>query len=159
MLRRCPPIVALRVDAAPVVGPLRGLVWAQPYDGREMPDVRTSIRAAAGDRASVTTSLDALEAFLRQHDDAARKLRVHLRQHWSDTIDLVGARRYIDAMDLWRPFLDIRAFSPNHPLWAVEFATRCMIHGVKSLLFLASGQLSASQFRTYIPLAYALLRD
>lgn len=154
-----PPVIALRADNAPIAVPLRTLPWAGPYEPPRVPDLGHALRRATEDRDSAASALAALTALVTQHDESVRRLRVHLRQHWSHSLDLVARESYIELVDLWKPFFDVPSFRPDHPRWANEEHGRCVIHGIKSLLFQAFVVLGQSEFETYVPLAYATLRE
>ena len=159
-LPACPPVVALRADNAPIAVPLRTLAWSGLYEPPQAPDLGSAIRRATQDKNYITSALAALTTLVAQHDESARRLRVHLRQYWAPSLDLVARRAFVELVDLWRPVFDIPSFRPDHPRWANDEYTRCAVHGVKSLLFQACVVLGQSEkFETYVPLAYAALRE
>jgi hypothetical protein len=159
-LPTCPPIVALRADNAPIAAPLRTLVWVGLYEPPMTPDIGSAIHRAAQDRSYTASALAALTTLVTQHDESARRLRVHLRQHWAYSLDLMARGSYVELVNLWRPVFDIPSFRPNHPRWTDDEYTRCAIQGAKSLLFQACVALGQSEeFETYVPIAYTALCD
>src|SRR5262249_178462 len=152
-------LIGFRDDESPIPHQFRSLVWISRSSDDDVPDIDSAIARAKGVPSYPVNALRALADLQTNHDDDARRLRVHMRQHWTHSVDLLNARAFGDVLELWKPFLDITTFRADHPRWSDEPAVRVTIHGIKSILFQTCVRLGDRAPDEYTPLAFSILRE